>query len=137
MGRHGTGGSEEAREEGDTSAFWGPQDQQADSFWGPSDGQQGEAPGWPSPPDQAAVTGQWAPMPQGGPPADALAPQRDPFETTGAFAPPPQEGPGRADPALEQPFETTGAFVRPASWDDAPDATQTLGALYPDGSFEQ
>lgn len=137
MGRHGTGGSEEAREEGDTSAFWGPQDQQADSFWGPSDGQQAEAPGWPSPPDQAAVTGQWAPMPQGGPPADALAPQRDPFETTGAFAPPPQEGPGRADPALEQPFETTGAFVRPASWDDAPDATQTLGALPQDGPFDQ
>lgn len=44
MGRHGTGGSEDAREEGDTSAFWGPQDQQADSFWGPSDGKQADEP---------------------------------------------------------------------------------------------
>ncbi|MFI7449007.1 hypothetical protein ACIBQX_16040 [Nonomuraea sp. NPDC049714] len=76
-------------------------------------------------------------MPKGAPAADAPAQQRDPFETTGAFAAPPPQGPDRAFPAPEQPFETTGAFVRPASWDDAPDATQTLGALPQDGPFDQ
>jgi hypothetical protein len=125
--RHGTGGSEDANERGDTSAFWGPQDQQPESFWGP--GEQQPEPGWPSLPDQVEVTGQWAPMPQPADDVPAAGPQSDPFEVTGAFAAPPRTEPGRPYVQPEQPFESTGAFARPASWDDAPDATQALGPV--------
>ena len=127
MGRHGTGGAEDPNDQGDASAFWGPheQQQQSDSFWGPSKDHPPEPPGWPSPPDQIEVTGQWAPMPQhdGGP---ASVPRPDPFESTGDFAPPPaQQGSGRGFP--DQPFETTGAFTRPSSWDEDPDPIQGAG----------
>ncbi|MGI5273903.1 hypothetical protein ACQEUU_32525 [Nonomuraea sp. CA-218870] len=118
MGRHGTGGSEDANDRGD-SAFWGPDDQQSDSFWGKDD--RPEPPGWPSLPDQPEVTGQWAPMPKRDTPPPATGHRSDPFETTGAFAASPRPGADHGRPRDDQPFETTGAFARPQSWDDAPD----------------
>ncbi|MDA0637134.1 hypothetical protein OUY22_27335 [Nonomuraea sp. MCN248] len=116
MGRHGTGGSEDANDRGD-SAFWGPDNQQSDSFWDKDD--RPEPPGWPSLPDQPEVTGQWAPMPKRDTPATGH--RSDPFETTGAFAASPRPGADHGRPRDDQPFETTGAFARPQSWDDAPD----------------
>ncbi|MGW4791721.1 hypothetical protein ACWEPC_04780 [Nonomuraea sp. NPDC004297] len=114
MGRHhGTGGSDDGDERGNSSAFWGPDEQT-------------EPPGWPSLPDQPEVTGQWAPMPRRADTPAPRGPQPEPFETTGAFALPndhaggpagalpPRRGP-REDEA--GPFETTGAFVRPSEWD--------------------
>lgn len=141
MGRHGTGGSEDAHERGDTSAFWGPDNEQPDSFWSKPE-RRPEPPGWPSLPDQPEVTGQWAPMPKrdSDPAPDAF--QSDPFETTGAFAAPLRPGddparPGQDRPSQDQPFETTGAFVRPPSWDEAPEATQAMGPLSRDDPFGQ
>ncbi len=126
MGRHGTGGSEDAHDRGD-SAFWGPDNQQSDSFWGR--GEQPEPPGWPALPDQPEVTGQWAPMPKQDTPPPAGGYQSAPFETTGAFAVPPRPGGDQGHPQDEQPYETTGAFAPPPSWDDVPESTQTFGRL--------
>ncbi|MEV4221417.1 cellulose binding domain-containing protein [Nonomuraea sp. NPDC049725] len=120
MGRHGTGGSEDGDERGETSAFWGSHDEQPESFWG-SEGKPSE-PGWPSLPDQVEVTGQWSPMPQRDDAPSSAVPQSDPFEVTGAFAASPRPEPGRPVPPADQPFEVTGAFARPASWDDVPEA---------------
>ncbi|MEV0144298.1 MULTISPECIES: hypothetical protein [unclassified Nonomuraea] len=153
MGRHGTGGSDDASERGngrsddsqdedsgltDRAAQWAaaPDPTARSSFWD-SDDQQAEPPGWPEPPDQVGVTGQWAPMPKQEPGPAVRRPENDPFETTGAFQPP-SRGAGGPGPAADQPFETTGAFVRPPNWDepgawDAPargevgDSTQTFG----------
>ncbi|MER6947105.1 hypothetical protein ABT294_24025 [Nonomuraea sp. NPDC000554] len=147
MGRHGTGGSEDGREQGNDES-----NDSVSAFWGP-DEHLPEEPGWPALPDQVEVTGQWAPMPRRDDPV-AQQPQSDPLETTGAFAPPPRAGTGpdagqpfgappRADagqpfgapprgpaPDAEQPFETTGAFARPPHW-DAPEATQHLDSVGP------
>ncbi|AQZ69158.1 Translation initiation factor 2 [[Actinomadura] parvosata subsp. kistnae] len=118
MGRHGTGGSDDGDERGN-SAFWGP-DEQA------------EPPGWPSLPDRPEVTGQWAPMPRRTDAPPPRGPQPEPFETTGAFALPsdlagglpPANDPAGAFPPPRGPkedeagpFETTGAFARPPEWD--------------------
>ncbi|WP_043618348.1 hypothetical protein [Nonomuraea candida] len=115
MGRHGTGGSDDGDERGN-SAFWGP-DEQA------------EPPGWPSLPDQPEVTGQWAPMPRRTDPPPPRGPEPEPFETTGAFALPNDlAGPPANDPAgafppprgpredEAGPFEVTGAFAVPPEW---------------------
>lgn len=137
MGRHGTGGSEDAQERGE-SAFWGPDNQrsESDSFWGNSEQQ--EAPGWPSLPDQPEVTGQWAPMPQRDTPPPAQGSQSDPFEVTGAFQVPPRPGEDRPHPQPDEaPFESTGAFARPPSWDDVQDSTQTFTGIPGDGAFRQ
>ncbi|SEM71567.1 hypothetical protein SAMN05660976_05892 [Nonomuraea pusilla] len=80
MGRHGTGGSDDGEERGSGSAFWGPDEQ----------------PGWPAPPDQPAVTGQWAPMPRHDDDHPRRTPSEpsEPFETTGAYALPTDAGTG-------------------------------------------
>lgn len=152
MGRHGTGGSDEANEGGmsrseesqdedlrfttDPAAAWSvaPDPTATSSFFGPDS----EEPGWPAPPDQLEVTGQWTPAPNLGPGQKPRPPHEEPFETTGAFtmpqqpeprgqeggpsgpfetgafAPPQQRGPF-AEPPRQQsgPFETTGAFTAP------------------------
>ncbi|HEX4814967.1 MAG TPA: hypothetical protein VFV66_19675 [Nonomuraea sp.] len=151
MGRHGTGGSDDGEERGD-SAFWGP-DEQA------------EPPGWPSLPDRPDVTGHWAPMPRrenepprgphpgphyrphSGPQSEPQPrPQPEPFETSGTYALPTDSAGGRppaSDPAgafppppgpygdPAGPFETTGAFARPSDW-DAPPGQPFPGSNGPD-----
>ncbi|MEU7856755.1 hypothetical protein [Nonomuraea sp. NPDC049141] len=130
MGRHGTGGSDDEDEWGDEgsddsqdlrfttdpAARWAavPDPTAKSAFWGP-DEQGAEPPGWPSPPDQVEVTGQWAPMPQreGGPAPAGPAPDArpDPFETTGAFAPPPRSKAAGRPP--ESSSEPASVFTRP------------------------
>ncbi|GAA2265464.1 hypothetical protein GCM10010149_01910 [Nonomuraea roseoviolacea subsp. roseoviolacea] len=147
MGRH-TGGADDASERGngtsddshdeefglaDRAAQWAaaPDPTTRSSFWDTDD--ERAEPGWPELPDQAGVTGQWAPMPQRDPGAAVRPPEKDPFETTGAFQPPPSRGRAGSGPAADQPFETTGAFARPANWDEpgqggeVGDSTQTFG----------
>ncbi|NUW34886.1 hypothetical protein HTZ77_26145 [Nonomuraea sp. SMC257] len=148
MGRH-TGGADDASERGngtsddshdedfglaDRAAQWAaaPDPTSRSSFWD-SDDERAEQPGWPELPDQAGVTGQWAPMPQRDPGAAVRPPEKSPFETTGAFQPPPSRARAGSGPAVEQPFETTGAFARPPHWDEPGqggeigDSTQTFG----------
>ncbi|NUW45323.1 hypothetical protein [Nonomuraea rhodomycinica] len=154
MGRH-TGGADDASERGngtsddshdedfglaDRAAQWAaaPDPTTKSSFWDTDDepaerAERAEPPGWPELPDQAGVTGQWAPMPQRDPGAAVRPPEKDPFETTGAFQPPPSRSRAGSGPAADQPFETTGAFARPAHWDEpgqggeVGDSTQTFG----------
>jgi hypothetical protein len=145
MGRHGTGGSDGATEQGSgrsddsqegdfritaadrtaqwdavpdptaKSTFWDSVDESRASDWPSVD--QPQAPGWPELPDSPGVTGQWAPLPERRSGDAPRAPQSDPFEQTGAFSPPvSRSGTGSAPPA-GQPFETTGAFTRPSHWD--------------------
>ncbi|MEV0197251.1 hypothetical protein [Nonomuraea sp. NPDC050691] len=148
MGRH-TGGSDDASERGngtsddshdegfgltDRAAQWAaaPDPTAKSSFWD-TDDQQAEPPGWPELPDQAGVTGQWAPMPKRDPGAAVRGPEKDPFETTGAFQPPPSRAGAGSGPAADPPFETTGAFARPPHWDEpgrageVGESTQTFG----------
>ncbi|MFI6598032.1 hypothetical protein ACIBHX_17385 [Nonomuraea sp. NPDC050536] len=103
-------------------ATWSQDRIDSNGFWG-SD----EPPGWPAPPDQVEVTGQWRPAPERTPAeaagsfASEPSEPSEPFERTGAFRPPSPPG----------PFETTGAFTPP------PGAFEPTGAFNaPPGVFE-
>lgn len=124
MGRHGTGGSEDADERGTGSgddATWSQDRIDNSPFWGPD-----EPPGWPAPPDQVEVTGQWRPAPERNPAEAAGSFASEPLERTGAFLPPTQA----------EPFESTGAFTPPPGAFDPPGAfASPPGAFDPPGAF--
>ncbi|WP_214323316.1 hypothetical protein [Nonomuraea sediminis] len=102
-------------------ATWSQDRIDSSPFWG-SD----EPPGWPAPPDQIEVTGQWRPAPERNPAEAAGSFASEPIEKTGAFLPPTQG----------EPFETTGAFTPPPGAFDPPGAfTPPPNAFEPPGAF--
>ncbi|WP_219460945.1 hypothetical protein [Nonomuraea rhizosphaerae] len=148
MGRHGTGGSDDADDWGDDgpdnsqeqdprystdpAARWAavPDPTAKSAFWGPDD-QESEPPGWPSLPDQIEVTGHWAPMPkrEGGPAGPAPDKRPDPFETTGAFAPPPRSQASGRPPEPARGDAPMNVFMRPEGRGAPEGPSETTGAF--------
>ncbi|WP_157250898.1 cellulose binding domain-containing protein [Nonomuraea typhae] len=115
MDRSGDSQEEDQRFTADPAAAWSaaPDPTATSSFFAVGDDRE---PGWPAPPDQIEVTGQWAPRPGARLTGDAPDPgpaDSDPFETTGAFARPESYDAPPGGPRAPEPFETTGAFAPP------------------------